>query len=1352
MKHLILLLTIFLALGIVNAQETYRFRTDAPQGFSVTSSTASQLSLHYSIQELGIANIENGDVKGQEIILKGQFAPNAEGHPNLPVVNRYVAIPQGATVSLKVKENASTMLTGIDLLPAMPAQCDLDDKDVKLRWDASIFSKDANFPAENTVLSTPTQIRKLDVVILSVTPFRYNPVRKTLEVIYDIDIDIRFEGGNGQFGESRYLNPDWEHILRNLVINSDMIPSVDYYKLVEEARERDEDGWEYLIIAPDNDNYLAWADTLKNFRSKQGISTKIVTVSECGGNNANTIRNYILNAYNNWSIPPAAVLLFGGWCNNAGIRPFYHVSIADSSYNAQRYPTDYPYCDMNGDSLADLAIGRITARDANEYRIFVEKTIQYESNPPTDPNYYDRPIFSTGHEANKWFLLGTQSIHGFLRDRVGKHPTNLYMVNSGSIPTTTWSTGYNASVVLDYFGPNGQNYIQETPAYLDDWVTKNDSILLYDALNEGSFLTMYRDHSNANAWWNPKFKSQYIEPMLHGLPTFVFSISCSTIRFDQTSYRCIVDAFCIKDHSGGIGGIGAATLTHSYFNDILAWGMFDCIWPDFMPGHGSNTPPPFVRPSYFLSQAKHYYAYHVFLPNWWPEVDQSQMNLFGYTGETYLNLFTEVPQPIDITHNLYCRTNESQFTVTAEDGAVICLSKDGEIIAVAQSDGMPCIFTMPQMAVGESFTITATMQNHFRYEYEVPIIPGNGPYVAIEKNGLLVENDFDVLHSGENAHIGLKLHNYGSNAASNITMTLSCDSPYIEITQGTHQHQNIAANQTVTVSNVFYFNIAENTHDMTPVTFTVHIDDGNGEKVYDIVQYIAAPLFVIKPDIRYYTSSQQSMLQIRREGITDIHVQIANEGHFNSGPANMQIEIMAPFITVTSPTRMFDSLEKGSTTDVVFRVNAHNSPITDGWIKTNIELGDGIFQASTNTELPFGGFNESFDPGYFNTHDWQMSGDAPWVTTNDDFHIGDYSAKSGVITHNESSSMSITQTTKATEISFYRKISSESNYDKLHFYIDDEDMGEWSGVKRWGEERFSVPQGTHTFKWSYIKDYSVNFSDDCAWVDDINIEPFHSPVYSSGGTLRACKNQNVTIDCSYAYNYQTLVWTTLGDGHFENNQVLHPVYIPGTQDKANGGTTLRLRADGGSPSDLQLILTNTISLGDAIIGDDIIDPQMTNVSHYSVENQAGIDYHWQLEPAEAGHIFPYGNGVDIIWDFGHDILEATLTVSSDATCSQPLSKTIKIDLLSVTERPQSCFSLYPNPTDGKVNLVMGQDLQGKSVVEVYNILGHRMTSKALQNLSQGQSVDIDLQHFAPGLYIIKLCNDEGCWSQKVSVR
>jgi hypothetical protein len=118
----------------------------------------------------------------------------------------------------------------------------------------------------------------------------------------------------------------------------------------------------------------------------------------------------------------------------------------------------------------------VTARNAQEYLTFVTKTIQYESNPYSDPAYYDRPIVTAGHEANKWFLIHSQSLNGFYRDKLGKHPTNLYMVHSGSIPDSCWSTGFNTSVVMDYFGSNGQNYIPDDVTELHDWMSKSDSV------------------------------------------------------------------------------------------------------------------------------------------------------------------------------------------------------------------------------------------------------------------------------------------------------------------------------------------------------------------------------------------------------------------------------------------------------------------------------------------------------------------------------------------------------------------------------------------------------------------------------------------------------------------------------------------------------------------------------------------------------------------------------------------------------------------------------------------------------------------------------------------------------------
>ena len=100
MKRFYILTTILFAFYILNAQETYRFRTDAPQGFSIESSTKSALSLHFSIAEMGITNVQRDDAEGQEIILKGCFASNTEGLPNLPFINQYIAVPRGAKVSV----------------------------------------------------------------------------------------------------------------------------------------------------------------------------------------------------------------------------------------------------------------------------------------------------------------------------------------------------------------------------------------------------------------------------------------------------------------------------------------------------------------------------------------------------------------------------------------------------------------------------------------------------------------------------------------------------------------------------------------------------------------------------------------------------------------------------------------------------------------------------------------------------------------------------------------------------------------------------------------------------------------------------------------------------------------------------------------------------------------------------------------------------------------------------------------------------------------------------------------------------------------------------------------------------
>ena len=78
------------------------------------------------------------------------------------------------------------------------------------------------------------------------------------------------------------------------------------------------------------------------------------------------------------------------------------------------------------------------------------------------------------------------------------------------------------------------------------------------------------------------------------------------------------------------------------------------------------------------------------------------------------------------------------------------------------------------------------------------------------------------------------------------------------------------------------------------------------------------------------------------------------------------------------------------------------------------------------------------------------------------------------------------------DLSFYRKVSSEENYDYLKFIIDGSEVESWSGNVDWTQETYSITAGTHTIEWSYSKDGSVADGLDLAFVDDIVFPPFGS--------------------------------------------------------------------------------------------------------------------------------------------------------------------------------------------------------------------------------------------------------------------
>jgi len=129
---------------------------------------------------------------------------------------------------------------------------------------------------------------------------------------------------------------------------------------------------------------------------------------------------------------------------------------------------------------------------------------------------------------------------------------------------------------------------------------------------------------------------------------------------------------------------------------------------------------------------------------------------------------------------------------------------------------------------------------------------------------------------------------------------------------------------------------------------------------------------------------------------------------------------------------------------------------------------------------------EDFEMGDISMPPWRTGGDAPWSVTAAEAHSGLYSAQAGLIGDNESTYLEVTLEVGDGEVSFWYKVSSESGFDYLDFYIDGELMDSWSGEIDWSRASYRVSAGTHTFRWVYTKDGSFSEGADTAWIDEIS--------------------------------------------------------------------------------------------------------------------------------------------------------------------------------------------------------------------------------------------------------------------------
>jgi len=1354
----------FAATAISQETITYDFGHHGENGIQLTGQTDGNAAIEFNIDQMTLTSFTYDGEMMQSIGMAGLSLPNAKGHPNIPSYSRYIAIPQGAEAVLHVVSYEQQVIHNVNVEPSLGIQPEDAEPDMNYTKDNKVYSQDAFYPAEFATISEPTSLRGVDVVTVSISPVRFNPVTKEAIVYHKIVVEVEYVGGKSHFGDDRLRSPYWDPILAQNILNFNVLPVIDYEARMQQWLRDGAEGAEYLIVIPNNSDFEEPAERIKEYRIQQGIITEVVRLDEIPATTTAQMKTYFHNAYNNWDVAPVAVMLLGD--HNTNMAQGIPAETVSHDYSGSCI-TDNQYADVTGDHLPEMVFSRLVAANGTEAAMMVDKQIEYEfTNPNMDANSYNIPVTALGWQTQRWFQLCSEVVGGYFRAH-GKNPMRINCIYEGT-PGSQWSTATNTQQVVNYFGPNGTGYIPQTPSELGGF-TGGTPAQINVAINEGTMLVQHRDHGLEEGWGEPAYRSNHVQQLTNvGKMPFVMSINCLTGKFNNST-PCFAETFMRHTYNGqnagAVGILCPTEVSYSFVNDAFVWGVYDQFQPDFMPDYGPYAPqqgnwqPAFgnVAGKYFLAQSS------------WPYNTENKditYQMFTAHCDAFLRLYSEVPQTMTVDHQNVQIAGLQTFQITAPEGAKIALTKgegeDLEIIAVAEATGSMQNVEIPSQVPPTIMKLTVTGQNYLRYQADIEVIPAEGPYIVIDSYEL--SNGATQLNFGDEAGLDLVFKNVGSEVAPAGTASISSESEYVTITSESTTFDAIPSNTTLDLDEAFSFTIADNVPNNVILPFTITIESGEDLQIIDITLSVYTNNIRMRVYAPVFEIGNVTIEEINGNGngrldpgeTAKLTFPIENNGGANSNAVDATLVINNDYMQIVcDPTVTLESIEGDGTATVEYTIYVGGAP-TGFAAEYTLDVESGAYTATKDFVSKIGLNVEDFESGELDPDLWTNSASYPWTFSTENPYEGIYCLKSGSIGNNATTDISLLyESAEADSISFYYRVSSESGYDKMSFYINNVKKGEWSGEVGWTKAQYAVTAGRHIFKWQYKKDYSSTGGSDCCWIDYVILPRDRSMTVSAGFDKVVCDGETTTLNGS-ATNHNTLEWTTSGDGTFSDVTIMTPEYTPGTEDLSIGEVTLTLTAVSMSSDTLSDDVTLTfeeLPTPAQPTGETFVVMDVTPTTQYTVEpNEEFTSYEWIIEPEEAGTLEADGNSVVVTWNSGTSGEVNIFVIGKDSYCESESSEPITVltSLTSTVEAGKSAVSIYPNPTDGTIRIAMDEPTTDANIV-IYNVLGSVVYSKTISD-GNGIKTDIDLGNIPEGTYFIAINNNGSIIMDKIVVK
>lgn len=451
-----------------------------------------------------------------------------KGEAKLPVVRKMVEIPQGANPTITTKsiswQYASLNELGLPsrIVPAQQSVEKIPEPITDFVVNEKYYSSNTFTPEVIAKISDIEEIRSRRFALVEISPIQYNPANGELKLMNSCEITVNLPNSDiiSTYEKiKRYSTPSYEQIFETTFAN---------YGFYEKGNlNRNSEGYLFIVY----DNFYEEIQPLVDMKESKGFDVTTTKTSDIpGGATKENIKAYIQEAYDEWNIPPAFILLVG----DTPQIPTYPGTTGGPT------AVDLYYVTVDGsDYFADIYIGRFPGSQESHITAMVEKTVYYE---------------------------------------IGNFPSNEWIKKAAFLASTdNWqiSEGTHNYVIDTYLNPNGYTCDK---LYSHTYGATTQQVR--DAINDGRSLVIYSGHGSPGGWADgpPFSQSDVIGLTNENYYPFVCSHACSTNTFNDG--ECFGETWLRQADKAGLAFWGASTSTYWDEDDILEKSMFKAWWED----------------------------------------------------------------------------------------------------------------------------------------------------------------------------------------------------------------------------------------------------------------------------------------------------------------------------------------------------------------------------------------------------------------------------------------------------------------------------------------------------------------------------------------------------------------------------------------------------------------------------------------------------------------------------------------------------------------------------------------------------------------------------------------------------